>query len=281
MGSFVRKQILPHAKEEFAGYIAWRGVMDDNEIYFNNHAAYFVFSSGHIVFYRIPARDYQITGKTQLNWVMYESTQNQPLTTLLTDKFGRKNPRSISSGNLSEVQLRYLHELSRTMLPADIAKTIYKTQHPFIQAIFDFQLPTYENQAVIFVGDSAATLRPHTGSGVLKALTNAIALFNLVQNLQSDVPIEIQWQQLQRHVITEEIQKAKIMGHALVTHPPKWASMTQTSTDQWWTEIMQNKTWYATAVGKKDMPGLFKEDTEKHTSKRETQAPSDHMQSKL
>lgn len=246
--STVRTQLIPNAKEVYAGYVAWRGVFDDSELNFQHHAPYFVFPGGHILLYRIPAVDYQATGKTLLNWVMYEDRRDKPLDELLIDKLGRRHARSLAAGFLSDAQINYLHEFSRRTLPLAVADIICQTRHPFIQAIFDFQLPHYEKNPIIFVGDAAATLRPHTGSGVFKALTNAIEFFKFIQERKSNnlSMLSLAWQSTQKTVIAEEIQKAKNMGAALVTHSPNWSCMSQQSTDQWWAQVMQGKAWYAT-----------------------------------
>lgn len=38
------------------------------------------------------------------------------------------------------------------------------------------------------------------------------------------------------------------MEDALVTRPPNWDAMNQQLTDQWWAEVMQGKSWYATSI---------------------------------
>ena len=246
--STVRKHFIPDAVEAYAGYIAWRGVVEDTEFNADQHVPYCFFPAGHILLYRIPASDYAITGKTLLNWIIYENNQEKPLSELLKDKKGNIHTRSLSAENLSDDKIKYLHALAQSQLPKFISDVVCKTPNPFIQAIFDFQLPSYENNDLIFVGDAAATLRPHSGSGVLKALMNAMTFYKLISDNPSISASTLisEWKLMQQKTNFEEIQKAKNMGEALVTHQPDWYAMSQESTDQWWSHIMQGKTWYGT-----------------------------------
>ena len=56
------------------------------------------------------------------------------------------------------------------------------------------------------------------------------------------------WKEAQQALLSADVQKAKNMGDALVTRPPSWGAMNQQSTDQWWAEVMQGKSWYVTSI---------------------------------
>lgn len=250
--SGVRSQLMPTVLPQYTGYVAWRGLVDAESVLeqndFQEHVPYFVFPNGHILLYRVPAKDYEKTGATCINWLLYENRQGDKLDHLLLDKHGKQHTRSLPQGLLSKQKINYLHQLAKRVLPSTIAAIVCQTNAPFLQAIFDFQLPSYDNSHILFIGDAAATLRPHTGSGVYKALTNGIELAKLIQN-GHDVDLRtlvFQWKEMQQRVANEEVPKAMVMGKALVTESPDWTTMNQTSMDHWWAEIMQGKTWYAT-----------------------------------
>ena len=252
--SLARAYLLPEIHPQYAGYIAWRGILNEQAlpdyITLDKHVPYYVFPNGHLLMYRIPALDFEKTGRTLLNWVMYENRQDLPLKELLIDSQGKQHSRSLPAGSLTELHKRDLHTLAERVLPSDIRKIVELTPQPFIQAVYDFQLPAYSSNQIIFMGDSASTLRPHTASGVFKALNNGIDLFNLIidnPNKSLTELIEI-WKDAQQKILAADVQKAKNMGEALVTNPPKWESMNQQSTDQWWAEVMQGKSWYATSA---------------------------------
>ena len=250
--STIRAHLLPNSQPEYAGYVAWRGVIDNEHLASNNlfheHVPYSVYPHGHILLYRIPGADYQKTGKTLLNWVMYEDRRGLSLNNLLIDNEGRQRTRSLPAGTLTVEHMQYLHNFAQ-VLPSAIKQIIMETPRPFIQAIFDFHLSAYASNRVIFVGDAAATLRPHTASGVFKALANGfelVHLFDSNSNLKLTDWVSL-WKKNQQLQLIEETQKAKAMGEALVSHTPDWHSMDQESTDAWWARVMQGKVWYATS----------------------------------
>ena len=84
---------LPDVHPEYAGYVAWRGVLDEQilaqQTIFDAHIPYYVFPNGHLLLYRIPALDFQRTGQTLLNWVMYENRHELPLNDFLIDSHGK------------------------------------------------------------------------------------------------------------------------------------------------------------------------------------------------
>ncbi len=245
--STVRAHLLPNAQPEYAGYVAWRGVMDNEHLnsdkLFHQHIPYSVYPHGHILLYRIPGAE----GKTLLNWVMYEDRRGRSLNSLLIDNEGNQRTYSLPAGTLTVEHMQYLHNFVQ-VLPTAIKEIIMETSRPFLQAIFDFHLPPYASNRVIFVGDAAATLRPHTASGVFKALANGFELINLIENnpgLKLTDYVSL-WKQNQQQQLIEETQKAKAMGEALVSHTPDWHLMDQESMDAWWAKVMQGKIWYAT-----------------------------------
>lgn len=246
--STIRKQLLPKNVETYVGYIAWRGVLETSSFELDHHSPYYVFPNGHILFYRIPADDYEKTGKTLLNWVMYEVTPTDILSSRLTDYKNIRHTRSIPQKALHEEQRQYLHNFANQQLPPMAAKIIRDTPHPFIQAIFDVQIQPYEDNQVIFMGNAAATLRPHSGSGVMKALNQAIDLYEFIsKDCGANLYMLLsQWKNIQQKSNADEIEKAKIMGKALVTETPSWQDMNQETVDVWWSQVMKAQNWYAT-----------------------------------
>ncbi|KTC65189.1 monooxygenase, FAD-binding (plasmid) [Legionella adelaidensis] len=257
--STIRNQCLPKSTEAYAGYIAWRGVLEETSFKLDHPLPYYVFPNGHLLFYRIPGEGYEQTGKTLLNWLMYEVTPVDMLAARLTDCKNIRHTRSIPPKALHEDQRQHLHDFANQQLPPMIAKIIRSTPYPFIQAIFDAQIPPYEDNQLIFMGDAATTLRPHSGSGAMKALSQAINLFEFISaHRDADIFMLLsQWKNLQQKSNAEEIEKAKIMGKALVTAPPSWQDMTQEKFDVWWSQVMKAQSWYATPQLSKSSARIF------------------------
>lgn len=179
VGSIVRSTLFHETSLQHANYIAWRGLIDDQAIVnnelFNSYAPCYMFSNGHLLMYRIPAPDYEHTGKMFLNWVMYEYNKKIPLYELLTDKEGVQRSISIPPGMLSESRVSHLHALANQVLPASLAEIIGQTSTPFIQAVFDYQAPRYVEGRICLLGDSGNTKRPHTASGLVTAIEGGLA----------------------------------------------------------------------------------------------------------
>lgn len=246
--STIRKQLLPENIETYVGYIAWRGVLENTTLQLDKQIPYYVFPSGHLLFYRIAADGYEHTGETLLNWVMYEVTPMDILSSRLTDYKNIHHTRSIPPKALHEEQRQYLHNFAHQQLPPMIAEIICDTPHPFIQAVFDAQIQPYEDNQILFMGDAATTLRPHSGSGVMKALSHSIDLYEFIIKNRDTTLYDLlsQWKNIQQKNNAEEIEKAKIMGKALVTETPPWQDMNHEAVDVWWSQVMKAQNWYAT-----------------------------------
>ncbi|KTD48948.1 6-hydroxynicotinate 3-monooxygenase precursor [Legionella rubrilucens] len=242
--STVRKK-LSSTTETYAGYIAWRGTLADCTYDPGESIECYPWENGHILVYRIPAADYEKTGKAMINWLIYERTSPDQLQLRLTDCQNKVHTRSVPPKGLHETQCDYLHALAKAHFPSVIAEIVHQTTHPFIQVIFDSQITAYPDNDLLFVGDAAATARPHSASGVTKALGNAIDLHQLLlSNPDKDLfPLFSQWKDKQQKTNAEEVDKAKKMGDALISNPPDWSGMDQKSMDVWWTQIMLGHTW--------------------------------------
>ncbi len=245
--SCVRKFLCPLATPHYAGYVAWRGTVPLSQVLaperFQNQIPYFVYPQGHILLYTIPANDYDLHGNVLLNWVMYDTCQSWQLSDLLRDANGVDHPYSLPPGSLGKMHLEYLKGYAQKVLPADIADIIRQTEAPFLQPIFDLEAPTFINDHLYLIGDAAAVLRPHTASGVVKALTDSISFANAFadHDLTS-------WQTKQHLQMAEQILLSKHMGQSLVQQTPEWPSMNAELMGKWWSDIMAGKQWVYTPV---------------------------------
>jgi 2-polyprenyl-6-methoxyphenol hydroxylase-like FAD-dependent oxidoreductase len=94
-GSLVRQQLLPEIVAEYAGYVAWRGVVPEAEQpelsrEFGGRFTFFQAPYMHILCYLIPGLEGVITpGKRRINWVWYVNAAPGPeLDRVLTDAAG-------------------------------------------------------------------------------------------------------------------------------------------------------------------------------------------------
>lgn len=256
IGSAVRKQLCPESQPKYAGYVAWRGLVDMSEVecaeFFEGHAPCVMFPGGQLLLYPIPAPDYNETGRVQLNWVMYEQKQAKEVSAIMTDKQGITRNLSVPMGELSETSREQLVALAHRVLPSAFAKIVAHTKEPFVQVIYDGVLPKHVLGRCIFLGDAAAVLRPHTASGALKAIQGAISLSEVFSKYPDDkkgLAVALNgWGQAQGDGALKQSTLAQTFGRALVTDAPDWKTMTPESMTSWFAGLMAGHQWYGNSA---------------------------------
>jgi 2-polyprenyl-6-methoxyphenol hydroxylase-like FAD-dependent oxidoreductase len=96
-----RRHFLPDLSSTYAGYVAWRGTLDEADaspdlVRFFDDAFTFceARSAGHILVYFIPGDAADSTpGRRRLNWVWYVGVNEADLPRILVDRDGRQAPR--------------------------------------------------------------------------------------------------------------------------------------------------------------------------------------------
>jgi 2-polyprenyl-6-methoxyphenol hydroxylase-like FAD-dependent oxidoreductase len=182
--STVRHQFLPDAHYRYAGYVAYRGLVNEDELekevasLFTERFVFYQFPNSHILEYVIPGEGESLKpGQRRFNWVWYvnydEATE---LPHVLTDKHGRQRDYSIPPGLLAPEVEREMRSYADTVLAPPFQKLVRATQEPFVQAILDLGVPQMTFGRVALIGDAAFIPRPHTAASTAKAAANAIAL---------------------------------------------------------------------------------------------------------
>jgi 2,6-dihydroxypyridine 3-monooxygenase len=77
---------------------------------------------------------------------------------------------------------------AEALLPPQFAELARATAEPFIQAIFDIEVPRMAFGRVCLIGDAAFALRPHAAAGSAKAADDAFRLGEAVRAHPGDVP---------------------------------------------------------------------------------------------
>src|SRR6266481_4725727 len=182
-GSTVRQQLLPTVRSEYAGYVAWRGVVLEHEApdlaaEFADRFTFFQAPHTHILCYLIPGPDGSLTpGHRRLNWVWYlNAAPGEELDRVLTDKDGRRREFSVPRGFVAPDMLGWLHDQARRTLPPSFLRLVMATQEPFVQTIHDLAVPNMAFGRTCLTGDAAFVPRPHTAASTAKAAANALGL---------------------------------------------------------------------------------------------------------
>ena len=73
-------------------------------------------------------------------------------------------------------------------LPDDLARMVLMAEHPFIQTVFDVEVPRMVFGRVCLLGDAAFAVRPHAAAGTAKAAAEAWSLSESLQISGGDIP---------------------------------------------------------------------------------------------
>jgi 2-polyprenyl-6-methoxyphenol hydroxylase-like FAD-dependent oxidoreductase len=189
--SAVRGQLAPNIQPKYAGYVAWRGVCDEN--YLSNHTLdtlfnYFGFclpNSEQMLGYPVagPGNDTR-PGKRRYNFVWYRpASEDTELVKLLTDVDGQHYPIGIPPLKVSWVHIAAVRKAARDILAPQFAEILEKTACPFLQPIYDVRSEQIVFGRIALMGDAAFVGRPHVGMGVTKAGDEAMAIARNITSL--------------------------------------------------------------------------------------------------
>jgi len=193
--STVRMQLAPEVRPQYAGYVAWRGLIEErafptalrDEIFED-----FVFGlppHEQIVTYPVAGKDNTTRrGERRYNFVWYRpADEADRLPWLLTDVNGTRHEGQIPPHLIRPDVIAAMRRDAGAILAPQIAKVIELTDAPFIQPIYDLESPRLAFGRIATLGDAAFVARPHVGMGVLKAGDDAIALVDRLGEHGDDV----------------------------------------------------------------------------------------------
>jgi 2-polyprenyl-6-methoxyphenol hydroxylase-like FAD-dependent oxidoreductase len=214
--SAVRAQFAPGARPVYAGYIAWRGLVEESALSPETHRDLFpkfAFSLApreHMLGYPVAGFDNSTrAGQRCFNFVWYRPTHIQhELPRLCTDIHGKQHDLSIPPPLLRKEVIDAMRKSARDHLSPQFAEVVAKTRQPFFQAIFDLESDCMAFGRVALLGDAAFVARPHCGMGVSKAAGDALALAGLLRS-HGDDPL--------RALPAYSIERLRF-GHAVVAY---------------------------------------------------------------
>ncbi|MUL35445.1 FAD binding domain-containing protein [Gloeocapsopsis dulcis] len=191
--STIRRLLLPSYTPHYAGYVAYRGLVDEWELdaetaaIFTERFVFYQFPNSHILQYVIPGENESLVpGKRRFNWVWYVNyDETTELPHILTDKYGKRREFSIPPGFMApSVEQEMRSDANRVLVPP-FQKLVAATKEPFVQAILDLGIPQMAFKRVALVGDAAFIPRPHTAASTSKAAANALALVDALMDHQN------------------------------------------------------------------------------------------------
>src|SRR5271167_1378304 len=181
--SSIRGLLLPEVQPQYAGYVAWRGVVPESELsadilkVFEDSFTFFQMAESHILCYLIPSETGDTgIGQRRLNWVWYWNLTEAALDLLLTDAAGVRRAYAIPPGALHPEQESKQRKIAERVLPPAFKELLRATKEPFVQAIMDLACLQLVFNRTILMGDASFVIRPHTAASTSKGIANAFAL---------------------------------------------------------------------------------------------------------
>jgi 2-polyprenyl-6-methoxyphenol hydroxylase-like FAD-dependent oxidoreductase len=182
--STVRRQMFPDVDLIYAGYIAWRGMVEEAALTPSAHAAIFhrfgwgLLDREHVLGYPVPGAFDDLTlGHRRFNFVWYRPVDAATtLAEMQTDATGRVHPEGIPPQLIRPEVITTLRRDAEAMLPPVFAEIVRACAQPLFQPIGDLESPAMRLGRVALLGDAAFVARPHVAKGAIKAGHDAIEL---------------------------------------------------------------------------------------------------------
>ena len=188
--SELRTFVDDKAYPKYAGYVGWRGVVNEEEISkksLETLSNYFIV----VLPYNQQIASYPIAGEgknpfkigeRRINWIWYKPVPQNSLQQILLGKSGQQFEDGIPPNEIREEIVNDLFKEAEEKLPPQLVELVKITKQPLIQPIFDLQSMKMKKGRVVTIGDAAFTARPHVGMGVTKAAMDAFTLSEYLED---------------------------------------------------------------------------------------------------
>jgi len=195
--SGTRQILFPSTRTEFAGYIAWRTVADQNKLsgsareFLENSFSFSQAPGEQILAYPIAAPD--DVHHIQTNLVWYRKTTVTELRDLLTDTSGHYFDQGIPPDRIAPRHTALAIQMASELFHPCWGEVLQKRSGPLIlQPIYDLESSQMASGRLALIGDAAFVARPHIGQGVTKAAGDALALVESLSDHDDDVVAALQ-----------------------------------------------------------------------------------------
>jgi 2-polyprenyl-6-methoxyphenol hydroxylase-like FAD-dependent oxidoreductase len=192
--STARRQFLPEVAPKQAGYVAWRGIIDEAEIpasgrdlLFDRIA--FSFPEGEMILsVHVPGPGNDVRpGHRRYYFIWYRPATPEQQREMFTDAAGQNHGLSIPPAMIRGEFLDQLQAAARVKLPPLMAEIVSRVKQPLLQAITDMESPRLVFGCVALMGDAAFVARPHVAAGTSKAALDAACLVDALDAAGDDI----------------------------------------------------------------------------------------------
>ncbi|MFJ6564685.1 hypothetical protein ACIQMV_33485 [Streptomyces sp. NPDC091412] len=217
-----RGLVAPGGASRYAGYVAYRGVIDEADLpqelatRFRDAFSFYDGDRTQFLCYFIPG-DFGTTtpGRRRMNWVWYVRADASELERITTDRNGIGHSLSLPPGLIASQVHTDLLVRARSTLPQPLRELVEHTREPFLQAILDGRVTRMRNDRMLLTGDAAFVVRPHTAASAEKAAADAITLFHALQQAPSADAALQAWEQVRLAEGAAIYSQGVALGHRL------------------------------------------------------------------
>lgn len=178
--STVRQLMAGDVSPSYAGYVAWRGMVAEADVSpeIVGRFSFCLPPGEQILTYPVAGEGNDLRpGRRRYNFVWYRpADEAHALPDLLTDIQGKTHAVSIPPPLIRPSVTAALRMAAEHTLAPAFSAIVAATEQPFLQPIFDLELPQIAWKRAVLLGDAAFVVRPHVGAGVTKAAEDAECL---------------------------------------------------------------------------------------------------------
>ncbi|HYZ15788.1 MAG TPA: FAD binding domain-containing protein [Candidatus Acidoferrum sp.] len=217
--SAIRRRFLPMVEPQYAGYVAWRGTVEESALSPAAHAVLFerfafcLPPSEQILGYPIAGEDDAVEpGRRRFNFVWYRPADDARLRELLTDANGREHAEGIPPHLVDPRWIARVRADAERILAPQFAEVVRGANQLFFQPIYDLASPKLVDGRAVLLGDAAFVARPHCGMGVTKAAGDAEELVRALGDAPSLAAALAGYEQRRRAFGDQVIAHARHLG---------------------------------------------------------------------
>jgi 2,6-dihydroxypyridine 3-monooxygenase len=225
--SLARTRLLPDVTPSYSGYVAWRGTLPEAALRpatrraLGDALTYQVLDGSHILVYPIPGPDGALAdGDRLVNFVWYVNVaEGAALDALMTGRDGVRRTASLPPGAATGPAVDGMRRAAGELLAGPVAEVVTGVAEPFVQVVYDIEVPRMAFGRACLLGDAAFAVRPHAAAGTAKAAADGWALAGELAAAGGDVPAALAgWQQRQLALGRALLARCRAIGDSSQVH---------------------------------------------------------------
>lgn len=229
--SLTRRLLAPSVRAAPAGYAVWRGTLPPSALAEHPRPRELLreawvtigFPGGHGIFYLIPRGGGAGPDERLLAYAIYAT------------------PPGRSPGEVAHVR-----EIAERHFPAEWAAIVARGEHTAMTChpVADVRAPLTADPPFLLAGDAAGVTRPHTASGAVKALQDALYLEEALRTSVSPAEALRSYARERTPEVARLVELGRRLGRAQVERAPDWTAMDQGAVEAWCRATLAGATSY-------------------------------------